>query len=330
MTRDGRLISGLRQRPSRGARLRRHDAGADARRGPRRGAGARLAGSRSPPRVTEQRGARTTTFATGEAARRCAGPRRADGPRLAWDVYTDGADGALYDVLVDAESAETLAAPPGPDGAARAGAATSRATRDRTAPAAQITMPPAWYDEHAGGTRLWGQYARTYIDPQRPGPGGGRGAGRRARADPGQRRRPAAPDWLYTRSHRLPGRDAVPGQRLHVELRRRRRRGRPTSSRPATNAHVLVEPLPRAPRAGADRLRRGLGQLPAHEHERRPGSATTTSRSRSTTAAGLNNANFATPPDGTRAADADVPVHRPRRQRQRHRRHRLPRDTATG
>ena len=63
-------------------------------------------------------------------------------------------------------------------------------------------MPPAWYDEHAGGTRLWGQYARTYVDTNNENPAGGAEQGGTRVQIPAN---PGTLDWLYARSTAFPG-----------------------------------------------------------------------------------------------------------------------------
>src|SRR4029078_1922923 len=112
---------------------------------------------------------RATSFATGEAAKLRWKATKA-GPRLAWDVMVDGQDGDLFSVVVDAETGDALAES---SLTSEAGLARYFPNDPDTTPRAEITMPPSWYAENAGGTRLWGQYARTYVDPndQDPAPG---------------------------------------------------------------------------------------------------------------------------------------------------------------
>ena len=138
-----------------------------------------------------------------------------------------------------------------------------------TTPAVQITMPPSWYDQHNGGTRLLGPVRAHVRRPQRPGPGrrAPRRAGRAVQI-PATGGTVDSPDWLYTRRRtsraRRPARSAAA-------------RGTPPPRRRAATNQFQVgdqrprahEPVPRVPGQAADRLRRGLGQLPAREHQRR-------------------------------------------------------------
>ena len=155
-------------------------------------------------------------------------------------------------------------------------------------------MPPSWYDQNNGGTRLWGQYARTYIDPndEDPAPGAEEG-GTRSRS---RQSSPGQPDWLYTRTT-FPGATPCPAERLLVGHPRSRPRARPTSSRrrptSTCSSAASSSTSPRPPigfdeasgnfqRINSER-RRARQRLHPHRGQRRPG---------------LNNANFATPPDG--------------------------------
>ena len=173
------------------------------------------------------------------------------------------------------------ARPHGPDASSSAAPATSRATRTPRR-STQITMPPSWYDQHNGGTRLWGQYSRTYIDPNDQDPAPGSEQGGTPRPDPGQQRRRAA----RTGSTRAARRS------------RPRRRARPAAARgtprspasratnqfqAATNVHVLVGRFSSTSRRrrSASTRRRATSSASTRAA---PGSATTTSGPRSTTA----------------------------------------------
>ena len=212
VTADGRLID-VTGRPVPGARLDSTKPSVSALAG--LGAARRAThGVALPPRV--DRSSRTrATFSTGEAAtlRWTATP---DGARLAWDVFTES-DGNAYSVLVDAETSKTLVR----SGLTQQLGDVRYFPRDPdTSGPIQITMPPNWYDEHNGGTRLWGQYSRTYIDPidEDPAPGSEQGGSRDP--DPRQRRRPGQPG-LALHAPDVPGRVTVPARRLLLELRSR-------------------------------------------------------------------------------------------------------------
>jgi subtilisin-like proprotein convertase family protein len=58
-------------------------------------------------------------------------------------------------------------------------------------------MPPTWYDQSAGGTRLWGQFARTYLDPDDQDPAAGSEQGGTRVQIPASN---GVSDWLYTRT----------------------------------------------------------------------------------------------------------------------------------
>ncbi|MEJ7715296.1 MAG: hypothetical protein WKF40_06165 [Thermoleophilaceae bacterium] len=127
----------------RNAEHRRIAAGA-ARRGPAQRRPAR----RRPRPSPGADGARSARWSAG-----------ADGPVLAWQAITDGGEGHLYDVLVDARDGALL----------RRQDLTQHLGQSRYFPRdpdltpapTQLTMPPAWYDDNAGGTRLRGQFSRT-------------------------------------------------------------------------------------------------------------------------------------------------------------------------
>ena len=98
-------------------------------------------------------------------------------------------------MLVDAESGDTLVRK---DLTEHVGGARYFPRDPDTSPITQITMPPSWYDQNNGGTRLWGQYSRTYIDPldEDPAPGSEAGGARVQIPESSLGGR----DWLYTRT----------------------------------------------------------------------------------------------------------------------------------
>jgi subtilisin-like proprotein convertase family protein len=243
-----------------------------------------------PPRVTKS--GRSTTFATGEAAklRWYAGD---DGPRLAWDVYADGEDGDAFSVVVDAESGETLEER---SLTSSAGLARFFPNDPDTTPAVQITMPPSWYDQHTGGTRLWGQYARTYTDPNDQDPAPGSEAGGTRLQIPATGGTIDNPDWLYTRQTNFPGATPCPpsGCSWNSAI--------PASAatnqfEAATNVHVLtsryLEYLAKPP-IGFDEASGNFQRV----NTSGAGRANDYVRAETNDGQGLDNANFATPSDG--------------------------------
>jgi hypothetical protein len=202
VTRDGRLLS-VTGSPIPGAELVDRTPGLTASQGLAR-ARVSAGGALSMPPVSRTRPGpeQRTEFASGERAmlRWTVGP---DGPALAWWTVAHGSDDSPYDVLVDADTGSLLRrqslvahqaqAVPAPSGRADYFPADPLTTPQQ----ATIDMPPAWFDEHFGGTRLWGQYARTYTDPanQNPAPGSEEGGSRfqiaASNGDSG------APDWLH-------------------------------------------------------------------------------------------------------------------------------------
>ena len=238
-------------------------------------------------------------------------------PRLAWDIYAEGGESS-YTVLVDAESGDTLVRK---DLTEHVGGARYFPRDPDTSPITQITMPPSWYDQNNGGTRLWGQYSRTYIDPndQDPAPGSEEGGTRRQipESSPGSR------DWLYTRTT-FPGATPCPVGGCAWD-----------STIAASRDHQPVpggderprarRPLLGVSRPAADRLRRGVGQLPARQRER----CRTRQRlhpQRGQRRPGFQQRQLRDAVRRQRAPHADVPVHGPQRERQRRGRRRLPRD----
>lgn len=207
VTADGRLIN-VSGAPVPGARLPDTDPALGARVGLREAREA-VDGAESLPATTavSPEPEQTTAFAGGERAV-LRWSATADGPRLAWSVIADDGGDRFYDVLVDAESGELL----------RRQSLTSDLGQAKyfgvdplqTPTPIQIAMPPAWYDEHAGGTRLWGQYARTYIDYANESPASGAEQGGERIQVPASSGAPAAPDWLYAQSTNFPGAQPCP------------------------------------------------------------------------------------------------------------------------
>ncbi len=148
-----------------------------------------------PRRTTVKPGAsRVTTFASGEQAQLRWSPS-ADGPVLVWQVIADGGDGHLYDVLVDAADGALVRRQ---DLTQHLGQARYFRRDPLATPlATTITMPPAWYDDDSAGARLWGQFARTYVDPNDEDPAAGSEAGGTRVQIPASS---GAPDWNFTQS----------------------------------------------------------------------------------------------------------------------------------
>jgi subtilisin-like proprotein convertase family protein len=279
VTRDGRLIT-VNGHPVPGAKLPETapEVSALAGLGVARRA---VRGLALPPRVTK--GGSATTFSTGEAAR-LRWIATEGGPRLAWDVYAEGEDGDAFGVVVDAASGDTLVRT---SLTAEFGEARYfKRDPDTTTPATQITMPPDWYDQSNGGTRLWGEYARTYVDPKDEDPKPGEELGGTRIQIPASN--PGTLDWLYTRSTAFPG--ATPCPPSGCSWNSDDATTRATNQfEVGTNVHVLVgrylEYLAQPP-IGFDAASgnfRGTDYVQAEVNDGQ----------------GLNNANFATPPDGT-------------------------------
>ena len=285
VTRDGRLIT-VNGAPVRGASLKDKTPAVSALAG--LGEARRTTrGLALPPRVTKSSRA-AATFATGEAAKLrwiAVGGK----PRLAWDIYAEGGESS-YTVLVDAESGDTLVRK---DLTEHVGGARYFPRDPDTSPITQITMPPSWYDQNNGGTRLWGQYSRTYIDPndQDPAPGSEEGGTRRQipESSPGSR------DWLYTRTT-FPAATPCPvgGCAWDSTIAA----SRDTNQfQAATNVHVLVgrfsEYLAQAP-IGFDEASGNFQRVNASG----AGLGNDYIRTEVNDGQGFNNANFATPSDG--------------------------------
>jgi subtilisin-like proprotein convertase family protein len=236
VTADGRLIN-VSGAPVPGARLSDTDPTLGARAGLREAREA-VEGAESLPATTEVSAGpeRTTTFAGGERAI-LRWSAAADGPRLAWSVIADGGGERSYDVLVDAESGALLRRQ---DLTSDLGQARYFGVDPLQTPnPIEITMPPAWYDDNAGGTRLWGQYARTYIDGRNESPAPGEEQGGERVQIPASSGAPAAPDWLYEQSTDFPGASPCPPSgctwnNLDEES------SEVNQFQAATNAHVIV------------------------------------------------------------------------------------------
>jgi subtilisin-like proprotein convertase family protein len=207
VTADGRLIN-VSGAPVPGARLPDADPTLGARTGLREAREA-VDGAGSLPATTKVSAEpeRTTSFASGERAV-LRWSATAEGPQLTWSVIADGGGDRLYEVLVDAESGILLRRQDLTSdlGQARYFGADPLQTPNPI----QITMPPAWYDDNAGGTRLWGQYARTYIDGLNESPAPGEEQGGNRVQIPASSGAPAAPDWLYQQSTDFPGAKPCP------------------------------------------------------------------------------------------------------------------------
>lgn len=190
-----------------------------------------------PPRTTgaSTGPSKTTTFANGDRAT-LRWAATADGPRLAWNVVTTADDGHLYDVLVDADDGSLLQRQ---DLTSHLGQAKHfPADPDRT-PAVQEAMPATYFDDNAGGTRLWGQYARTYVDPNDQDPPAGSEIGGTRVQIPQSGTSAGGPDWVYA-----PTPVAAPGKTCPTTGctwdGTNRSSATTNQFQAATNAHVLV------------------------------------------------------------------------------------------
>ena len=195
-------------------------------------------------------------------------------------------------MVVDAESGDTLVRGP----RRPSGPAPRYFPRDPdTSPATQITMPPAWYDENAGGTRLWGQYARTYVDPNDQDPAPGAEAGGTRVQIPASGGAPAARTGS-TRAARFPG--ATPCPPSGCAWNSAVAATQATNQfQVATNVHVLIsrylEYLAQPP-IGFDEASGNFQRV----NTSGAGLGNDYVRAEVNDGQGLNNANFGTPPDG--------------------------------
>ncbi len=196
VTADGRLVT-VSGSPVPGARLAETDPALGPRAGLREARQA-VDGAAGLPAATAVAPTpeRSTSFAGGERAVLRWSPG-ADGPRLVWSVIADG-DASTYEVLIDAESGEFVRRQ---DLASHLGKARYfPADPLQTPTPVEITMPPEWYDQNAGGTRLWGQYSRTYVDRHSADPEPGEEDGAELVQIPASNGDPAEPDWLYAQT----------------------------------------------------------------------------------------------------------------------------------
>jgi hypothetical protein len=293
VTADGRLIN-VSGAPVPGASLPDTDPALGARAGLREAREA-VDGESVLPAATAVAAtpAQTTTFAGGERAI-LRWSATADGPSLAWSVIADDGGERFYDVLVDAESGALLRRQ---DLTSDLGQARYFGVDPLQTPTPiEITMPPAWYDDNAGGTRLWGQYARTYIDGMSENPAAGEEQGGERIQIPASSGAPAAPDWLYSQSTDFPGAKPCPPSgctwnNLDEES------SAVNQFQAATNAHVITsrfhDYLEQAP-IGFDEASGNFQRT----NTSGSGLGNDYVRVETNDGGGFNNANFSSPPDG--------------------------------
>jgi hypothetical protein len=295
VTRDGRLVN-VSGAPLPGAALSTTAPATTALAG--LGAARQAAhGSGLPPRQTAVRGGprRITTFSTGERVQ-LRWSASADGPVLAWHAIAHGADDHMYDVLVAAGDGALLRR----QDLTQHLAAAKYFPRDPDAtPAQQITMAADWYDDSAGGSRLWGQFSRTYVDPAiddtAPPPGSEQGGVRRQ--VPASAGAPASPDWLYDPVTTFAGATSCATSGCTWNST-----SAPTSQvnekQAAVNVHVLAsrfhDHLEQAP-VGFDEASGNFER----DNTSGQGQGGDYVQAEVNDGSGLNNANFATPPDGS-------------------------------
>ncbi|ADB48927.1 M36 family metallopeptidase [Conexibacter woesei] len=294
VTADGRLIT-VSGAPVPGARLPAADPALGARAGLREAREA-VGGPASLPATTDVDATpeQATTFAGGERAI-LRWSATADGPRLAWSVLAGDGGDRLYDVLVDAERGTLLRRQSltAHVGQARYFAADPLRTPIQT----QLTMPLAWYDDHDGGMRLWGQYARTYVDREDEDPAPGAELGGSRVQIPASSGAPAAPDWLYAQSTAFPDPLGVCPASGCTWNRTDQDSPAVNQFQAATNAHVL------ASRFHDHLLQAPIGFDEASGNFQRTNSSGSGAgddyvRVEVNDGEGYNNANFSTPPDG--------------------------------
>ena len=288
VTRDGRLIT-VNDRTVRGASCatRRRTVTALAGLGEAR---LETGGLALPPSVTKS--GRATTFSTGEAAK-LRWYATEDGARLAWDVFTDGEDGDMFSVVVDAETGDTLESRSLTSKAGLAAISRTTRTRRRGPDHDAAVLVRRAHRRHAA----LGPVRAHVRRPQRPGPG-----------DPAPRqaeracRSPRAADpWTPRLALRPPARtsrrDAVPAQRLLVELRQPRDQG--DQPVPGLDQRARAhQPLPRVsgqPPIGFDEASGNFQRV----NTSGAGKGNDYVEAEINDGQGLNNANFGTPADGS-------------------------------
>jgi subtilisin-like proprotein convertase family protein len=259
-------------------------------------------GSGLAPGLTASSGDRAT-FTTGESARLMWTDTAADGPRLAWSVNADGADDTMYNVLVDAGSGDVLTRTSITD---ELGQARYYRKDPGSGPQVAVTMDPAWYDDNNGGTRLWGAYAHTYGDQNEANPTAAQEPTADIQQIPASGQSDGGYDWLYTTSNSFPGAGPCPASGCTWNSDPTRTATESVNlNEAATNAHVLVNQYHdylAAPPIGFDaasgNFQRdnpagvGVGHDWVQVEVDDGGNTTGNPDLR-------DNANFATPPDGT-------------------------------
>lgn len=142
------------------------------------------------PRAQRLPGAELPTHFTGGDRARLTLVRDGDTVRLAWRVVAEGAQGFLYELVVDATSGDVLLRRSLTDFVSNArvydrypGAATGGSPRT-----VDLDADPTWLNRSAGGTRLAGNNAHAYADTAAP-------SGVDAGEDVGVN--PASGDWVY-------------------------------------------------------------------------------------------------------------------------------------
>jgi hypothetical protein len=289
VTRDGRLIA-VSGAPLPGAAL---DATA-----PKLSAGAGLGAARAAaggsvqaPAVDATARGRAT-FATGESAQLLWAATK-DGPRLTWSVQVDGAEGDLYRVQVDAADGTPLVRTALTDDL---GKARYYVKDPDFAPAVQTTMPAAWFDDNDSGARLWGNLARTYVDPNDQDPAAGSEIGGTRVQIPATAASDGGPDWLYGVTT-FPGATPCPASGCTWDS------ATPSTAttnraQAAVNAHVLVSRFHdhlAQPPIGFDEASGNFQRVNAGA----AGAAGDYVQVEIDDGQGLNNANFSTPSDGS-------------------------------
>jgi subtilisin-like proprotein convertase family protein len=299
VTADGRLIN-VSGAPVPGARLPDTDPSLGARAGLREAREA-VDGAEGLPATTgvSAEPERTTAFAGGERAV-LRWSATADGPQLVWSVIADDGGDRFYEVLVDAESGALLRRQ---DLTSDLGEARYFGVDPLQTPnPIEITMPPAWYDEHAGGTRLWGQYARTYVDGSNESPAPGQEQGGERVQIPASSGAPATPDWLYEQSTDFPDAGPCPLSGCTWNNNDDEEDDKDESEeinqfQAATNAHVLTSRFHDYLEAAPIGFDEASGNF-QRTNTSGSGVGNDYVRVEVNDGGGRNNANFFTPPDG--------------------------------
>ena len=109
-------------------------------------------------------GSSSPAFGQLESARLVAFARPDGKAELAWDVYAESADSLLYELVVGADSGEVLLRQSRTEFADQAGIWNSHPSQTLSPTLFNLAADPTWLDDSAGRTRLKGNNTHTYAD----------------------------------------------------------------------------------------------------------------------------------------------------------------------